>query len=463
MEKTIRLYAADPYLKTCEARILSAEPVAVDDEAPVANGADDRRDPNVPALSLLLDRTIFFPEGGGQPSDRGFIEACGMRLPVLYAAEDDGIVRHRVGLPAAPGTNGGQSVDAVEAAARLTGVEAVCVLDWASRFSNMQRHCGEHILSAVFYEHFGGINRGFHMGAESMTIDIALEIGERIGELLTDEDMDRAEWEANRMIWDDLPVLRADYPTREEAEGVPMRKPLTIETDITLVGLGDLAYQAGTVACCGTHPARTGEVGLLKIYKRESYKGMTRITFDAGAMALERSRSDAALLRQLYRRYSAEPDTLEARLATLEEKRDALRQELYELKQVYLPQLAEEILSVWSGQTGSPPPGSPSGTRHDSRVLVREYEAVKADDLLALGRRIPGDRFPAKGLLALVEPATHTVFLFSRGEPDCGRIVKDNAGVWKGKGGGRPDNARALFPARQDLDCFLDYLIQAFR
>lgn len=462
MEKTIRLDVADPYRKTCGARILSAEPVAAADGAPAENGADGRRDPNTPALSLILDRTVFFPEGGGQPADRGCIEAAGMQLPVLHVSESEGIVRHRVGLPSTETRPHTGELAGAALTARLAGAEAVCLLDWDFRFSNMQRHCGEHILSAVFYEHFGGINRGFHMGADSMTIDIALEIGERAGELLADEDMDRAEWEANCMVWDDRPVVRADFPTRAEAETIPMRKALAIESDITLVGLGDLQYQAGTVACCGTHPARTGEVGLIRIYKRESYKGMTRITFDAGAMALERSRSDAALLRQLYRRYSAEPDTLENRLATLEEKRDALRQELYEFKQVYLPQLAEEIRSAWAGQAGSPP-GSPPATRRDGRVLVREYEALKADDLLALGRRIPGECFPVKGLLALVEPAAHTVFLFSRGEPDCGRIVKDNAAVWRGKGGGRADNARALFPARQDLDCFLDYLVQAFR
>ena len=429
MEKTIRLDQETPYLSRCDSLIIDS----IDDDATIRQlGGRDLPG----SLLLILDQTVFFPEGGGQPSDRGRIETIDppiVAYTVVHVLEADGIVYHQV-LP-------------LPEHAVVAGQTAVCLLDWDFRFTNMQRHCGEHILSAVFFERWGGINRGFHMGDDFMTIDISLEDDVEDDEApysFTEEDMTVAEWEANRMIWQNLPVIRHFFSTRETASEIPMRKALNVETDITLVGLGDLSYAAGTVACCGTHPNATGEVGIIKIYKRESYKGMTRITFDAGAPALERIRKESDLIRALCRRYSAEPDTLSARLASSEDKKNELRQELFELKQVAIRERADEILDAL-----------PSRGRQAGTLLVREYKALKVDDLLSIGRLIPKDRL---GLLALIDPISITVVLFSGGLPDCGKIVKDNAQVWNGKGGGKSENARAMFPTRQDLDCFLDYL-----
>lgn len=429
MDKTIRLEQENPYLDRCDSMIVDC----IDDDAKIRElGGRDLPG----SLFLVLDRTVFFPEGGGQPSDRGRIETSGQpskAYTIFYVVESDGIVYHQV-LP---------SIDDTDP----VGKHAICLLDWDFRFANMQRHCGEHILSAVFFERWGGINRGFHMGDDFMTIDISIESelsDDDVPYSLTEEDMAVAEWEANRMIWQNLPVIRCFFPTRDEAVSIPMRKALNVDADITLVGLGDLSYAAGTVACCGTHPRTTGEVGVIKIHKKESYKGMTRITFDAGAPALARIRNESDLIRSLCRRYSAEPDTLSDRLASSEDKKNELRQELYDLKQVTIRERADEILEAL------PPPGRQAGT-----LLIQEYKALKVDDLLSIGRLIPKDRL---GLLALVDPASITVVLFSGGLPDCGKIVKDNAQVWNGKGGGKTENARAMFPTRQDLDCFLDFL-----
>ena len=431
MDKTIRLEQENPYLARCDSKIVDC----IDDDGKIRElGGRDLPG----SLFLILDRTIFFPEGGGQPSDRGRIELCGQAgksCPVVYVLEADGVVYHQI-LPVAEAT-------------ALVGQQVICHLDWDFRFINMQRHCGEHILSAVFFERWGGINHGFHMGDDFMTIDIALPHDLKDDEApysFIEEDMALAEWEANQMIWQSLPVIRRFFTTKEAASEIPMRKALHVAADITLVGLGDLSYTAGTVACCGTHPGTTGEVGVLKIYKKENYKGMTRITFDAGASALSRIRKESELIRSLCRRYSAEPDTLSDRLASSEDKKSELRQELYDLKQVAIRERADEILK------SLPSPGRQTGT-----LLVREYKALKVDDLLSIGRLLPKDRL---GLLALIEPVSITVVLFSGGLPDCGKIVKDNAQVWNGKGGGKSENARALFPTRQDLDCFLDYLLK---
>jgi alanyl-tRNA synthetase len=441
VEKTIRLEQENPYLSQCDSMIVDC----IKDDAKIRElGGSDLPG----SLLLVLDRTLFFPEGGGQPSDRGRIELkdqAGRSYTVVYVLEADGVVYHQVH----PLIVDSIPVDkrAHADADAIVGQPAICLLDWDFRFTNMQRHCGEHILSAVFFERWGGINRGFHMGDDFMTIDISLEDDledDDVPYSFTEEDMAVAEWEANRMIWQNLSVIRRFFQTKDEAASIPMRKALNVDADITLVGLGDLSYAAGTVACCGTHPGTTGEVGVLKIYKKESYKGMTRITFDAGAPALSRIRKESDLIRALCRRYSAEPDTLSDRLASSEDKKSELRQELYDLKQVTIRERADEILEAL------PPQG-----RQAETLLIREYKALKVDDLLSIGRLLPKDRL---GLLALVDPASITVILFSGGLPDCGKIVKDNAQVWNGKGGGKSENARAMFPTRQDLDCFLDYL-----
>lgn len=504
MSDTVKLYRKDVYLKQAEAEILAV--LSDPDEIKALGGreADSSR-------CLVLDQTVFFPEGGGQPCDLGDIGPW----PVIYVFEKDGVVYHQIleETPAekslekepgemtakapgkvpgkmtagAPGKDPGKMTskalgkDPGEMAARApekdpdelaAGTRVTCRLDWDRRFCHMQRHCGEHILSAVFYDLCGGINRGFHMGEDYMTIDIRLENRPDIP-ALTEELILAAEWEANRMIWDDLPVSIRHFETREEALDQPMRKTLAIDEDITLVCVGDENKASGCVACCGTHPAATGQVGLIKLYKWESYKGMYRVTFDAGAAALSNYREQAEVLKLLGQRYSSDTRGLMGKIDAKEQKEREIRQELYELKTVYLNEQKEEILKTAAGQTQASTAGQTQASaargqtaaaqrqtdREGVKPLVREYSCLKPDDLIALARLLPKD---LPGLFALVAAGENTVILFSSGDPDCAKIVRDNAGIWKGKGGGRPDNARAMFPSRQDLDCFMDFINKAY-
>lgn len=294
---------------------------------------------------MVLDQTVFFPEGGGQSSDLGQISGEPGTFELVYAFEKDNIVYHQLKID-----SGSDFATARETLKEMAGTAVQCRLDWDRRFSHMQRHCGEHILSAVFYELYGGVNRGFHMGADYMTIDINLEENPEFTKM-TDEMMSRAEWESNRMVWDNLPVTTRYFKSREEAEGLPMRKALNIDEDIVLVCVGDENKAAGCVACCGTHPHRTGEVGLIKIYRWDNYKGMTRITFDAGPNALENCRIEADLIKSLCRHYSADLDTLMGKIQLREQKSGEIRQELYELKQAYLAEKAQEIGEALDGPT----------------------------------------------------------------------------------------------------------------
>ena len=163
MDKTIRLYQQDPYLKSCDSKVVAV----ITDEAEITKlGGIQEKD----TFCLVLDQTVFFPEGGGQSSDLGQISGEPGTFELVYAFEKDNIVYHQLKID-----SGSDFATARETLKEMAGTAVQCRLDWDRRFSHMQRHCGEHILSAVFYELYGGVNRGFHMGADYMTIDINLE------------------------------------------------------------------------------------------------------------------------------------------------------------------------------------------------------------------------------------------------------------------------------------------------
>ncbi len=408
MNKTVHLYANDPYMKECQSTVLA-----------------------VTEDGIILDQTIFYPEGGGQPSDTGIIIYNDEIINILHVHEKEGFVYHRA-----------ESVpDFLK-----EGAAVMCQINWERRFSHMQRHCGEHILSAAFYDLFGGINRGFHMGEDYMTIDISLETMDEYKEM-TREMIDAAEWESNRYVWENTPVITKRFKTRKEAENHPMRKALNLEEDIVIVCVGDNSKAAGCVACCGTHPKTTGEVGLIKIYRWENYKGMQRITFDAGPNALAHVSRNEELLKSLSIRYSSDPEKLMDNIAIRESKAAEIRQELYELKQEYFSKLKKEIESFWLDDVQKEGPAT-----FISPIL-------KIDDLLSLAKliRVPGGR-----LLVLVSEKENSLLLLSDGSPDCNKIIKDNAPVWRGKGGGRSNSARVMFPDKESLSCFLDYLYKVF-
>ena len=425
MDITIKLFQKNVYQKQCESLVLST--ITNPAEIKSLGGIEEKS-----SFCFVLNQTVFFPEGGGQSCDIGLIEN---EWNVIYVFEKENIIYHQIRL---------NEEQTLEKAKAMVGHIVSCNLNWPHRFSNMQRHCGEHILSAVFYDLYGGVNRGFHMGDDYMTIDISLEEKPEIFQL-TDEMMDKAEWKANQLIWDNLPVSTRYFDRREDAEHLPMRKALTIDEDIILVCIGDENNAAGCVACCGTHPKVTGEVGLIKLYKWENYKGMIRITFDAGANALANYQEQAAINKALCRHYSTDLDSLVGKIDLQEQKNKEIRHELYELKKVFIEERRDEILNSIQDNSGE--------------TFIRTYPNLKTDDLLALSRILP-DKL--QNLVVLVSTIENTVILNCSGSHDCGKIVRDNAGVWGGKGGGKAHSARAMFSSRQNLDCFIDFLRKAF-
>lgn len=403
---TIKLYNDNVYLSECTATVT-----------------------DVTEKGVILDRTIFFPEGGGQSSDIGTLinSSDETTYPVTHASESGDAIIHEI-------SNHNLQV----------GDKVICRINWPHRFDNMQRHCGEHLLSGAMYKLFGGVNRGFHMGEHFMTADINLEKDPSFTEVTWEMAME-AEELVNSHIWQDFPVKAEEFSTGEEAAKMPLRKELAVDEDVRVVTIGNDDVIADCVACCGTHPTSTAQIGLLKIYKVEKNKGMFRIYFEAGKRAMEDYRAKHDILTALSNRYSTGIDELTDKIEKQEKRHEETKNTLNKLRNVLISQKTEEIKKELSA-------GVP--------FISRFYDEFTPEDIMKIGKHILQD---IKGLVVAGDLNTNTLILFSDGTNDCGKLVKDNAGVYNGKGGGRKDNARALFPDYDSMMLFTDALEKLLR
>ena len=378
---------------------------------------------------IIMDRTVFFPTGGGQPCDTGtIVTPDGTSVSVVDVQEDkeSGIISHTI------------EIDPSETDALQVGMTVTQKLNEDRRRVNTQRHTGEHILTGAFIQLFGGANKGFHMGGEYVTIDMDYD-----GKKLTEEQVRAAEKLANEVIWANLPVTVSTFPNREEASVMPTRKPVTQDGEITIVTIGDLESPHDCVACCGTHFHRTGEVGLIRIHKFEPNKGMNRIYFECGDRALESMQSDDTLLRSVQERFSAGSHDLLQKMDIRDEKEAELRQDCTGLRQYYRDREMARITSLLHRDTPD--------------FYQDSFTLVSPDDLLKLGFAIMEDE-AAPALMALVHRPSHTVLLFSDGSRNCGALVKEHAKSLGCRGGGRPDQARALMPNEDAVEKFIESL-----
>lgn len=287
---TERLYYFDGHLSRFDARVLSCEA---------------EKD----GYAVKLDRTAFFPGGGGQEADEGVL--AGQKLLALREEGED--IVHVVEKPLEPG-------------AAVTGE-----LDWPLRFRRMQGHSGEHILSGTVHRLFGYDNVGFHMGAADMTIDFS-------GELDRD-DLRRVELEANRAVWRNVPI-RTLLPGPDELAHMEYRSKKELTGQVRIVEIEGV----DRCACCAPHAASTGEVGCIKVIDSMRHRGGTRLTLICGEQALldyqllheNNARVSAALSAKrqetgaAIERYAAEQEERKAEVTRL--KRELLRLKSAELR-----------------------------------------------------------------------------------------------------------------------------------
>lgn len=230
--KTERLYYSDSYIKDFDAIVISCDKAEK-------------------GYKVVLNKTAFFPEGGGQQADTGFIGDA----VVSDVQEADNVIYHYVDK-------------------ELTvSDEYTCKINWEQRFLRMQSHSGEHIVSGVVHSLFGYDNVGFHMEEDYVTVDFSDE--------LTREQLDEVEEKTNRYIYDNIEI-ECFFPDENEIESLDYRSKLDLKEGVRLVRIGE----ADLCACCAPHVKRTGEIGVVKILDFMRHRGGVRIVMKSGLKAL---------------------------------------------------------------------------------------------------------------------------------------------------------------------------------
>ena len=274
---TEKLYDKDSHLKEFTGTVLSCEKTGEN-------------------YTVTLDRTAFFPEGGGQQSDRGYIgEAYISDVQIK-----NGEILHFADKPLSVG----QAYD--------------CKLDFDFRFRNMQNHSGEHIISGIVHRLYGFNNVGFHLGAE-MTMDFDGE--------LTRRQLDEIEDLANKAVYENLPV-KAYYPTDEELKSLDYRSKLDLKENVRIVEIKGV----DVCACCAPHVKATGEIGVIKILDFEKYKGGVRLIVKCGADALRDYREKYKNVLEISNLLSTKQFEVSAAVVRLNEQLSAEKAETAALK-----------------------------------------------------------------------------------------------------------------------------------
>ena len=242
------------------------------------------------SVYIKLADSIFFPEEGGQYSDRGTITSEDREIRILKG--------QLLGSP----TEGETDIRYLVDGEIETGTEVLCKLDWGLRFSRMQNHSGEHILSGLIHERFGLNNTGFHLSDEE-PVTLAFD------GLISEEQVSLIEREANEVIFQNLPI-RDSYPSKSELEAISYRSKLDIKAQVRLITIGDESRTVDVCACCAPHVSHTGAIGFIKIISAIKFKGGTRLSILCGKRAFDYINENLDLLEKTCKVFSTNPADL---------------------------------------------------------------------------------------------------------------------------------------------------------
>lgn len=249
---TEKLYFESAYLKEFTARVIGQE---------VRDGQ----------RLVVLDRTAFYPESGGQPHDTGFLNG----IKVNRVEEEDGVIFHYV-------------------ESELSAEEVHGQINWERRFDHMQQHTGQHILSQAFYQVVKGETLAFHLGQVESTVEIDIQS-------IKDETLFQVERLANDIIFSDVEI-KTYFLSEDKISSVPLRKAPKVSGLIRIVEVSGFDYSA----CGGTHCERSGQVGLVKVIRQERIRGHLRFSFVCGLRALTEFKHRLDWLQAAARLFSSE-------------------------------------------------------------------------------------------------------------------------------------------------------------
>lgn len=376
---TEKLYYKDAYIQEFTASVISA--VECD------SGFD-----------VVLDKTAFFPEEGGQSSDDGFIGSS----RVIHVYENDGVIHHITDT-------------------KPTENNVFCKLDFAKRLEKMQCHTAEHILCGKIYKLFGYDNVGFHLGDDVVTFDVS--------GYLSKDDIEHVEMLANEAVFDNLPIS-AYFPDSSELDKIFYRAKLDLKEGVRIVKIGDI----DSCACCAPHVASTAEVGLIKILDFMKHRGGMRITMVAGRRAFREFCIQQSNIKRISALLSEPPhttaDMLEKYIADTERMKLEFKKTRARLAELYADRL-------------SPCDGN----------LVMRFDGFSVEELRSFSNAAIGK---CSGFLVAVSgiDGDYKYVISSLAEITREQTAKINAALL-GKGGGRGNMIQGSFAA--SYDAILEY------
>lgn len=385
-EGTKRLYFENPYQIEFEARVVER--------------LSWREKP-----AVVLDQTCFYPESGGQPSDRGTLNG----IEVLGVLEEDSKILHLL-------------EDGISAG------EVKGKIDWQTRFDFMQQHAGQHILSQSFHELYQAETLSFHLGEVTSTVEIDLR-------KVAEEEVERVETRANDIVFQDREIKSYFIP-EEKISSIPLRKPPKKKGLIRVVEVTDFDYSA----CGGTHPSKTGEVGLIKILKWEKIRNNVKFEFVCGQRASKDYAWKNRDLRELSNMFTVSEREVLTSVEKLQSDLKSQRKKTRKMQERVSQYEAQEIIRNTEGRiikdvfTGRTP----------DEVRCLALNIIKKGDFIVLYALREGER-------------GHLVFACSENlNCDMRELVPLVSPLIKGKGGGNPSLVQIGAEEAENLELALD-------
>lgn len=382
MADTVKLFYDDTHLHEFDATVLSCQP-------------------DGDTYKVVLDRTAFFPEGGGQYGDIGFLND----VKVIDTKEKAGIVYHRTVSP----LNEGEQVRGK--------------LDWEVRFERMQQHSAEHIISGIVHNRFGYDNVGFHLGEDYCTMDFNGPISK--------EELREIEIEANEAVFKDTDIFTLT-PSKEELKDMVYRSKIEIEGQVRII------YIPGydTCACCAPHLTKAGEIGLIKLVDMANYKGGVRINMLSGRRALKDYVIKQDNAKTIGSMLCAKENEIAVTVEKMKEEQISMKGRIMELEQQLLTfkaqsiDVTDEVVCVFDENL------SGNGPREMMNILLERGAKVCA-------------------VFAGTDEAGYRYVIGSKSE-DVRSICKMLNGQFSGRGGGKPEMVQgSLKGARADIEAAL--------
>lgn len=398
---TERLYYTDSHLTDFTARVLHVEPVT---ETRVA---------------VRLDRTAFYPVGGGQPHDTGALDA---HTIVECTSDSDGdTIIHTVELDS-------------DAAPLIVGAEVACRVSWSRRFDHMQQHTAQHILSRAFLNLYDAPTGGFRMTDAYSEVDIKLADP-------TDERIHAALLLANQIVWENRPV-KIDFMSPEQAAARSIRGRFERAGTLRIVEIDDYDFNP----CGGTHTRATGAVGMIFVTAIETAKGMTRLTFVAGARAFDDHTKADHTARAVAAHFSVSRDDAHTAARRLTDEHKTLQRRARELTELAADAEAAQLVAETTPR--------PDSTRVITRIFTDRDAAATRTLAQAIAKHTR-----TVALLACTEDNTAARLVYARSpdaHADMNQLLREACTTLDGRGGGTPEFAQGGARLTVQLQTTLD-------